>query len=131
MTREEMFQDIESITVGLDDTFKFHCTQCGKCCTYRDDILLSALDLFKMAKALGMEPAHFFMRYCQSHIGSNSRVPIVRLQSVGSDGHCPLLKNNKCTVHKVKPSVCALFPMGRYLVADPKNRGKRVWRARP
>lgn len=23
--------------IGLDDTFVFHCTQCGKCCIHRDD----------------------------------------------------------------------------------------------
>ena len=47
MTREEMFQDIESMTVGLDDTFKFHCDQCGKCCTHRDDIILSPMDVYR------------------------------------------------------------------------------------
>ena len=52
MTNEEMFQNIESFTVGLDDTFSFHCTQCGKCCIHRTDIILSPRDIFKMAKAL-------------------------------------------------------------------------------
>ena len=32
--------------VSSDDTFRFHCTQCGKCCTERDDILLTPRDLF-------------------------------------------------------------------------------------
>lgn len=41
MTNEEMFQNIESFTVGLDDAFAFHCTQCGKCCIHRVDIILS------------------------------------------------------------------------------------------
>ena len=37
----ELFRDLESMTIGLDDTFKFHCDQCGKCCTHREDIILS------------------------------------------------------------------------------------------
>ena len=31
MEREELFSQIERMTIGLDDTFKFHCTMCGKC----------------------------------------------------------------------------------------------------
>ena len=31
---------------------------------------------------------------------------------------CPLLKNHKCSVHKVKPSVCALYPLGRYIALE-------------
>ena len=71
-----------------------------------------------MSKVLNMHPVAFFNTYCRSHIGDVSRIPIVRLNSVGSDARCPLLKNNKCSVHKVKPAVCALFPLGRYIAAD-------------
>ena len=40
-------------------------------------------------------------------------MPIAKLISVGPDNHCPLLKDNKCSVHKAKPTVCALYPLGR------------------
>ncbi|MBQ5865783.1 MAG: YkgJ family cysteine cluster protein, partial [Oscillospiraceae bacterium] len=115
MTREEMFQDIESMTVGLDDTFKFHCDQCGKCCIHRDDIILSPMDIFKMAKELKISPVDFYHQYCVFHIGDNSRIPIIRLASEGNDNHCVLLKNRRCSVHKVKPAVCGMFPLGRYM----------------
>lgn len=121
MDREELFNNIENMTVGLDDTFKFHCTQCGKCCTYREDIILSPRDIFKMSKALNMSPPDFYQAYCRSHIGDVSRIPIVRLISVGKDARCPLLKNNKCSIHSVKPAVCALFPLGRYVALDAKK----------
>ena len=85
MDREELLANIENMTVGLDDTFKFHCTQCGKCCTYREDIILSPRDIYKMSKVLNMHPVAFFNTYCRSHIGDVSRIPIVRLNSVGSD----------------------------------------------
>lgn len=121
MNREELFQNIEEMTVGLDDTFKFHCTQCGKCCTYREDIILSPRDIFKMAKELKMGTVEFFHTYCRSHIGDVSRFPIIRLNSVGSDARCPLLKNNLCSVHNVKPAVCAMFPLGRYVAMDAQK----------
>ena len=111
----ELFQDLESMTIGLDDTFKFHCDQCGKCCTHREDIILSPMDIFKMAKELKMTPVEFYHEYCVFNIGEHTRMPIVRLASEGKDTHCVLLKNHRCSVHKVKPAVCAMFPLGRYM----------------
>lgn len=116
MTREEMMlHNIQTNTVGLDDTFKFHCDQCGKCCTYRDDIILSPMDIFKMSRELKITPVDFYHEYCMFNIGEHTRMPIVRLGSVGKDYHCVLLKNHKCSVHKVKPAVCGMFPLGRYM----------------
>ena len=111
----DTFRDLESMTIGLDDTFKFHCDQCGKCCTHREDIILSPMDIFKMAKELKMTPVEFYHEYCVFNIGEHTRMPIVRLASEGKDTHCVLLKNHRCSVHKVKPAVCALFPLGRYM----------------
>ena len=110
-----LFRDLESMTIGLDDTFKFHCDQCGKCCTHREDIILSPMDIFKMAKELKMTPVEFYNEYCVFNIGEHTRMPIVRLASEGKDTHCVLLKNHLCSVHKVKPAVCAMFPLGRYM----------------
>ena len=42
------------------------------------------------------------------------------LKPVGKDDRCPLLKNNRCSVHKVKPAVCGMYPLGRY-IAFPKG----------
>ena len=111
----ELFRDLESLTIGLDDTFKFHCDQCGKCCTHREDIILSPMDIFKMAKEMKMTPVKFYHEYCVFNIGEHTRMPIVRLASEGKDTHCVLLKNHRCSVHKVKPAVCAMFPLGRYM----------------
>lgn len=117
-------QSLEEMTVDLDASFKFHCTQCGKCCENRDDIILSPMDIFRMSAELKMTPTEFSMQYCRVNIGPNSRMPIVTLQPVGANDRCPLLKNQKCSVHKVKPSVCALFPLGRYLAIEKEKFGK-------
>jgi Fe-S-cluster containining protein len=89
--------------IGLDDTFVFHCTQCGKCCIHRDDILLSPKDLFNIAKKFQITPENALEQYCETYIGSNSRFPVVRLKPQGSVKRCPLLKDRKCLVHDVKP----------------------------
>ena len=117
----ETFRDLESMTIGLDDTFKFHCDQCGKCCTHREDIILSPMDIFKMAKELKMTPVEFYHEYCVFNIGEHTRMPIVRLASEGKDTHCVLLKNHRCSVHKVKPAVCAMFPLGRFMSFEKED----------
>ena len=47
---------LEKNKLELDDTFRFHCNKCGKCCINRDDILLSAKDIFYITKELGITP---------------------------------------------------------------------------
>ena len=45
-------------------------------------------------------------------------MPIVRLKPRGSVKRCPLLKDRKCSVHRAKPTVCAMFPIGRCLKVE-------------
>ena len=40
--------------IGMDEEFKFHCTECGKCCIHREDILLNPRDIYNMCRELGM-----------------------------------------------------------------------------
>lgn len=125
-------KDIENILqekglreIGLDDPFQFQCIQCGKCCRNREDILLSPQDLFRMARELKISPEQFIRKYGDMYIGRESGIPIVRLRPLGQMRICPLLKNNKCMVHKVKPVVCAAYPLGRFMKfdADDINTG--------
>ena len=54
-------------------------------------------------------------------IGSDSRLPVVRLKPRGEIRRCPLLKDRKCSVHNSKPTVCALFPIGRGIAGEKGN----------
>lgn len=109
----EAIEHLDERKIGLDGVFEFGCRACGKCCTNRTDIILTPRDIYNIAKELDMTPGNVYFEYCDRYIGDTSRVPIARLISVGADKHCPLLKDRKCTVHKAKPTVCALFPLGR------------------
>lgn len=98
--------------IKINEQFSFHCTQCGECCRQMD-IILSPRDMFQIAKELQMTPHGILIKYAESYIGNASRIPIVRLRSVGLLKECSLLKDNKCIVHRAKPDVCALYPLGR------------------
>ncbi len=120
---KDIVDNLESMIIGLDEAFKFHCDMCGKCCIHRKDILLSPKDIYNMAKELGIKAEELFEQYCEVYVGQDSRVPIVRLKPRGSVKRCPLLKNRKCMVHKAKPTVCAMFPIGRCLMATNPKEG--------
>lgn len=108
-------EHLDEMLIGPDDTFRFHCTQCGKCCIEREDILLNPKDLYNIASQLSLSQQEVVDRYCDTYMGQTSRLPIVRLKPQGSVKRCPLLKDRKCMVHAAKPTVCAMYPLGRCL----------------
>lgn len=119
-------EHLDAMTIGVDEQFKFHCDMCGKCCINREDILLNAKDIYNMAKELQIEPVDVFEKYCETYIGESSRIPIVRIKPRGSIKRCPLMKEHKCSVHKAKPTVCAMFPIGRCIQMDAANQNAEI-----
>ena len=118
MSNLETFKELKKKTLGLDDKFRFGCRMCGKCCTHREDIILSPMDFYRMSKALRIPPIAIYQEYCHTTIGKHSHMPVQLLRSVGEDRHCPLKKDNLCSVHNGKPTSCAIFPLGRYIEND-------------
>lgn len=122
---KSIIEDFEKNQLGPDEPFKFYCTMCGKCCINREDILLNPMDMYNLAKELNMTPHEVMNTYCETYIGSDSRMPVVRLKPRGEIKCCPLLKDRKCSVHNAKPTVCALFPLGRG-IAYKKGSSREV-----
>ena len=75
--------------------------------------MLNPLDLYRAVKELKMELKEFTEQYCETYLDNDSKMPIVRLLPRGSINRCPLLKDRKCSIHNVKPTVCAMFPIER------------------
>ncbi len=109
---------IQKNKLGLDDTFEFECRQCGQCCHNRDDLILTAYDIFRIAKHLDVAPLGIIEKYCESYIGDESRIPVVRAKPKQHDGVCPFLRKGKCSIHAVKPVICAVFPLGRAYTSE-------------
>ena len=80
---KDIVDNLESMIIGLDEPFKFHCDMCGKCCIHREDILLSPKDIYNMAKELKLSAEDLFKQYCEVYVGQDSRVPVVRLKPRG------------------------------------------------
>lgn len=128
---KEILDNLDAMKIGLDEPFRFGCTMCGKCCINREDILLSPRDIYNMSRELQLPPDDLIRQYGEVYVGADSRIPIARLRPRGRVKRCPLLKNRKCMVHKAKPAVCAMFPIGRCMVAENPEEGLRdISRAR-
>ncbi len=123
---KNIVDNLDEIKIDLDAPFMFHCTMCGECCENREDILLTPKDLYKMARELNLTPEQFYEKYCEGYIGNDSRMPIIRLNPIGMTKRCPLLSEGKCIVHKAKPAVCAMFPIGRCIVQEKSQNLEEI-----
>lgn len=117
--------------VELTDTIDFNCKQCGKCCMNRNDIILNPFDIYNIAKKKNIEPKDALLKYCTIHVGANSKLPIVMLES-DDRKMCPLLEYSisngtfECSVNDGKPGACALHPIGIVRSLDKKTQKKEV-----
>ncbi len=124
-TLEYIRDHMEEIKLDVDQEFRFHCTRCGQCCYNRDDILVNPFDVYRISKELNISTEEFAMQYCDAYVGQHSRIPLFRVIPKWPTGQCGLLKNSNCSVHKVKPTVCAMFPVGRMLSINAEDVGKK------
>ena len=112
---QDKLNDILNSALKSDVTFCFSCQMCGACCRKRQEpIVITGLDIFRIAKALNQKPLDVITKYTKGHMGSESNLPVIFLDE-RPDGSCKLLHKGKCTVQQDKPIVCALYPLGRFL----------------
>ena len=76
----------------------------------REDILLNSRDVYNLAMALNLTHEQVIGKFCEVYIGHDSRIPIVQLQPTGVNRKCPLQNGDRCSVHSLKPTVCAFLP---------------------
>ena len=111
---EKEFREFQKNELKPEDTFRFECKMCGKCCRNRDEpILITGADIYRIAKALGTTMMDVVATKTVGYIGDTSHAPVLVLKE-RMDGSCSLLRKGRCMVHQDKPAVCALFPLGRY-----------------
>ena len=112
----EFLLEIKRNLLEPEDSFEFGCKSCGECCRNRaksnNQILITAVDLFNIAKELDMSTEDAMMKFTECLPGPDSKLPLLYLTE-RLDGSCRLLRKGKCMVHKSKPVVCRVYPLGR------------------
>ena len=116
LAEEGRMEEIEQQLMDLDSEFRFKCRRCGKCCKHQNTILFNSRDIFQIARKLQMTPEEVITQYAETYIGSGSKIPIVHMVPRGQNEVCPFLVDGLCSIHDCKPTVCALFPLGRVVV---------------
>ena len=107
-------EELEQYLLDLDSEFDFKCRHCGKCCKNQNTVLFTARDIYNIAKKLGKTTEEVIQECAEVSIGHSSRIPLVHMVPIGPQRRCPLLRDDgRCSVHDCKPTVCALFPVGR------------------
>lgn len=96
--------------IAPEEEFPFVCAGCGDCCRARRDILLSGLDLYRLARRLGLPPRTVAEAFCRETPGT---LPGLRLMPSRRSGNCPFLDGGGCAVHDARPLACALYPLGQ------------------
>lgn len=110
--------ELEQHLMGLDSTFRFKCRRCGKCCKNQDTIIFTPRDIYNIAHKFGKTMEQVIEETSEVYPGRDSRMPIVHMVPRGPKNACPLLVDGRCSVHDCKPTVCALFPLGRVVWFD-------------
>ena len=89
---------------------KLGCTLCNKCCVYRGDIRLTPVNVCEISKYLRLDVSGFVRKYTERL--ENQMFEIV-LKTRGDKRECVLYDsaNHKCSIHKVKPLQCVMFPL--------------------
>ena len=115
-----MYENMIQSFINPEDEIQFQCQRCGKCCQHRDinenQIMVSPLDIYNGAKALGIKPGEFMEEYTEVYIGHSSGAVCATL-ATNKKGDCKLLSFDenglaKCKIHNAKPVICALHPLG-------------------
>lgn len=122
--------------LDTDEKFKFTCVACGDCCknrTGQNSIILSPYDIFNLKKNLGLSLSELYKKHLVFNIGSSSGMPMFYLgekTTIRNESLCTFLKkegtNYKCSVHKFKPVVCSVYPLGRVVSVDLKSKEKQL-----
>lgn len=116
----------EARIVELDDTIKFDCKRCGRCCSNRNDIILNPFDVYKIAKGLSITMEEVIDKYCVVQHGTSSGLPLVILAE-DERGLCPFLKFSAtegkfgCSINDFKPGACIMHPIGVVRSRDEEN----------
>jgi len=111
------------IPIGADETFRFGCSPAvvcfNECCRDLNQFLYP-YDILRLKKGLGISSGEFLERYTTHHIGPESGLPIVTLQTADAEAlTCPFVTEKGCRVYPDRPASCRTYPLVR---AISRNR---------
>ncbi len=113
-------------TLGEDGHFQFHCgpeLACFNTCCADINIILTPLDVLRLARHLQMTTTLFRARHTVTLQTKDLQLPVVALKMEESAGHpCPFVGPHGCRVYDERPWACRMYPIG--LAMPPARAGQ-------
>lgn len=102
---------------GLNDMVRADCGDCegcSACCRgMGNTIILDPLDVSRLSAELGMSFEEMLDDKIELNMADGIILPNLRM--CGPDESCIFLdREGRCSIHKARPGICRLFPLGRY-----------------
>jgi Fe-S-cluster containining protein len=102
-----------------DGEFSFSChpgIPCFNSCCADINIVLTPLDVLRLARRVGVTTTEFLDEYCLHPITKDLSLPIVML-GMGEDPakKCKFVGEKGCTVYEDRPWACRMYPVGMAL----------------
>ena len=127
--------------IDKEGSINFKCDGCrngmSECCTNRNDIMISPYDMYKLQKGLNKSSEEIIDKYLEPILGSDSKIPMLIMKNNYYNGEsiCKFLKRIEidgvkkrgCSIHGFKPSVCELYPIGRFTKINQKTKEKKMY----
>lgn len=101
------------VSTVIDPSEFFECQMCGDCCKGYGGTFVTRDEIEAISRYLHIDPTTFLTHYCQW----SGRRPVIR---TAESGYC-LFWDKVCTIHKVKPRMCKLWPFIDSILVDPAN----------
>lgn len=116
----ERFEDINEITDGkrykLNDMVKADCDDCkgcSSCCKgMGNSIVLDPYDVYRLTTGLNVKFEELLIDKLDLNVVEGIILPNLKMNGKGEA--CNYLdENGRCSIHKLRPGICRIFPLGR------------------
>lgn len=116
----ERFVDINEITDGkrykLNDMVKADCDDCkgcSSCCKgMGNSIVLDPYDVYRLTTGLNVKFEELLIDKLDLNVVEGIILPNLKMN--GKEEACNYLdENGRCSIHKLRPGICRIFPLGR------------------
>ena len=99
----------DMVKVGCND-----CQGCFACCQgMGKSVILDPLDIYRLSKQLNYTFEQLLQKHIELNVVDGIILPNLRME--GPSEKCSFLnENGRCSIHKARPGICRLFPLGRY-----------------
>ncbi len=101
---------------GINDMVKADCQDCvgcSACCRgMGTSIVLDPYDVYRLTQGLQVSFEELLRGYVELNVVDGIILP--NLAMAGADEKCAFLnEQGRCSIHRIRPGICRLFPLGR------------------